>query len=290
MRNALREPLVHFLFLGLLLFLFFAWRRGGPGGNVIVVTRGHIEHLAAGFERTWHRPPTDEELEALIDDHVKEEIAAREAVASGLDRDDTIIRRRLRQKLEFLVEDAVEETSPSDAELQAWLNGHLEAFRAETQISFRQVFVSPQRRGASASADAARILARLRAVGPDADTPRLGDPTMLPADLPLGPIREVRLSFGDDFARTIEAVAPGQWAGPVRSSYGLHLVLVRERVPASVPDLAAVRREVEREVVTERRRKAMDALYQRLLRKYTVTVERPAPAPAAATAAAGAPR
>ena len=288
MRNALREPLVHFLVLGLLLFLFFAWRRGGPGGNAIVVTRGHIEHLAAGFERTWHRPATDEELEALIDDHVKEEIAAREAVASGLDRDDTIIRRRLRQKLEFLVEDAVEEAPPSDAELQAWLNGHLEAFRAEPRISFRQVFVSPQRRGASASADAARILARLRAVGPDADTARLGDPTMLPADLPLAPVREVRLSFGDDFARAIEAVAPGQWAGPVQSSYGLHLVLVRERVAAAVPDLAAIRREVEREVLTERRRKAVDALYQRLLSRYTVTVERPASAPA--TAAAGGPR
>jgi len=156
------------------------------------------------------------------------------------------------------------------------------------------VFLSPERRGARASADAAQILARLRVAGPDADTARLGDATMLPAELPLEPVREVRLSFGEGFARGIEALAPGEWAGPVQSSYGLHLVLVRERVPASVPELASVRPEVEREVVAERRRRALEALYRRLLEKYTVEIERPASSSstgsASATAAAGAPR
>jgi hypothetical protein len=294
MRSALREPLIQFLALGLLLFLFFEWRGGGSGGSRIVVTHGELEHLASGFARTWQRPPTDEELKALVDDRVKEEIAAREAVASGLDRDDTIIRRRLRQKLEFVVEDTVEQAPPTDADLKAWLDTHADAFRSEAQVSFRQVFLSPERRGARASADAAQILARLRVAGPDADTARLGDATMLPAELPLEPVREVRLSFGEGFARGIEALAPGEWAGPVQSSYGLHLVLVRERVPASVPELASVRPEVEREVVAERRRRALEALYRRLLEKYTVEIERPASSSstgsASATAAAGAPR
>lgn len=282
MRKALREPLVHFLALGLLLFLFFEWSGGGSGSSRIVVTAGRIEHLASGFARTWQRPPTDAELKGLIDDYVKEEIAARAATADGLDRDDAIIRRRLRQKFEFLAEDAADQAPPTEAELGAWLAAHPQAFPAEPQVAVRQVFVSPDRRGASAAAEAERILARLRATGPEADPASLGDPTTLPGELPLGPIREVSSIFGDGFARAVEALPPGQWAGPVRSSYGLHLVLVRERVPGRRPDLATVRPQVEREVIAERRRQALDALYQRLLARYSVSIEPPArPAPAA---------
>jgi hypothetical protein len=277
MRNALREPLLHFVVLGLLLFLFFEWRGGGPGSSRIVVTPGQIAHLASGFARTSQRPPSEEELKGLIDDYVKEELATREAIASGLDRDDAIIRRRLRQKLEFLVEDAVDPSPPSDADLRRWLDAHPDAFRAEPQVALRQVFVSRDRRGGNAVRDAERLLARLRSAGPEADITRFGDPTALPAELALGPVREVGATFGGAFARALEPLAPGQWSGPVESSYGLHLVLVRERVAAARPDLAAIRPQVEREVVTDRRRKALDALYQRLLAKYLVTIERPRP-------------
>ena len=130
--KVLREPLVHFLALGSLLFLFFAWRAGGSGAgsNRIVITPGHVERLASGFARTRQRPPTEAELKEMVDDHVKEEIAVREASAMGLDRDDTIIRRRLRQKLEFLVEDAVPPAPPTDAEVRAWVNTHPDAFGA----------------------------------------------------------------------------------------------------------------------------------------------------------------
>jgi hypothetical protein len=276
MRNALREPLLHFLVLGLLLFLFFEWRGGASGPNRIVVTPGQIAHLASGFARTWQRPPIEEELKGLIDEYVKEEIATREAVASGLDRDDAIVRRRLRQKLEFLVEDAADPSPPDDTDLQRWLDAHPDAFHAEPQVALRQVFVSRERRGASAVREAGRLLTRLRAAGPEADTTRLGDPTTLPAELRLGPVREVKLTFGDAFGSAVEAVAAGEWAGPVESTYGLHLVLVRERVAASRPDLASIRPQVERELTTERRRRQLDALYHRLLTKYSVTIEMPA--------------
>ena len=171
MKALLREPLVHFLLLGGLLFLFFEWRgSGGPTSSRIVITPGLVEHLASGFGRTWQRPPTDAELKGLIDDYVKEEIATREAVGMGLDRDDTIIRRRLRQKLEFLVEDAASSAPPTDAELEAWLEKHPQSFRAEPQLAFRQVYVSPERRGASAGQDAVKLLAQLRAKGQDVRT------------------------------------------------------------------------------------------------------------------------
>ena len=115
-RKLLREPLVQFLLLGALLFVLLRrGRAGGPGRGTtrITITPGLVEHLASGFARTWQQPPTDEELKGLIDEHVKEEIATREAVAMGLDEDDTIIRRRLRQKLEFLVEGAADQVPPT---------------------------------------------------------------------------------------------------------------------------------------------------------------------------------
>jgi len=280
MRKALREPLLHFLVLGLLLFAFFEWRGGGAGAGRIVVTAGQLQHFAAGFARTWQREPTESELKGLVDEYVKEEMAAREAVAEGLDRDDAIIRKRLRQKLEFLAEDAVDQAPPTEADLRAWLTTHPDAFRVEGQVALRQVFVRRERPGASATAEAARLLARLRVAGSGADTARLGDPTTLPPELSLGPVREVGLTYGDAFARAVEAAPLGQWTGPVESAYGLHLILVRERLSPSVPDLAAVRPKVVGEVIAERRKRALTALYDGLLTRYRVTIERPA-APAA---------
>jgi len=290
-KRLLHEPLVLFLLLGGLLFLYFEWRggSGGPTSNRILITPGLVEHLATSFARTWQRPATDAELKGLVDDYVKEEIATREAVRMGLDRDDTVIRRRLRQKLEFLIEDAAASSSPTDAELQAWMDKHPAAFRAEPEVAFRQVYVSPDRRGDAARADAERLLARLRERGPEVSISDLGDPSMLPAEQPLEPLREVARLFGEEFAKDLLAIEPGQWTGPVESPYGLHLVLVRERVAAAPSALAEIRPLVEREVLAEKRRTELQALYEQLLEKYTVDIEMPKPAPAetAETAAPG---
>ena len=276
-RKIIREPLVHFLVLGGLLFAFFEWQGGGagPGSTRISITPGLVAHLATGFAKTWQRPPTDQELKGLIDEYVKEEIAAREATVMGLDRDDTVIRRRLRQKMEFLAEDAVDATLPSDAELQAWLEKHPDAFRVEPQIALRQVYLSAKRRGASAAEEAQKLLARLRAAGPEAKIDALGDATMLPRELRLGPLSEVARAFGTEFAASTDAIEPGQWTGPVESSYGLHLVLVSERVTPASPALADIRPLVQRELMSERRRMQLQTLYERLLEKYTVTIEMP---------------
>lgn len=276
MRAVLREPLVHFLALGAMLFLFFEWQggAGGPGSTRIVVTPGLVQHLASGFARTWQRPPTPAELKGLVDEHVKEEIAVREAAAMGLDRDDTVVRRRLRQKLEFLVEEQEAEAPPTEAELRRWLERHPQAFQAEPQVALKQVFVSPQRQGAAARLEAERLLARLRAA-PGTSFQELGDPSMLPAELPLGPLSEVARTFGQGFAERVAALPTGEWSGPVESGYGLHLVLVTERVAPPLPALAEVRALVEREVLAERRKAQLEALYERLLARYTVTIEMP---------------
>jgi hypothetical protein len=277
LRRFRREPLVHFLVLGALLFLYFEWKGGsaGPGGTRISITPGLVEHLAAGFARTWQRPPTEAELKGLVDEHVKEEIATREATAMGLDRDDAIIRRRLRQKLEFLVEDAAELAQPTDAELQGWLDAHPEVFRAESRLALRQVFLSTEKRGAQARGDAGRLLAQLRAAGPRMVTGAMGDASMLPAEMPAGPLSEVTRAFGAEFATRVDTLAEGEWSGPLESPYGLHLVLVTEKAAARTPSLSEVRPLVEREFQAERRRAQLQALYERLLQKYAVSIEMP---------------
>jgi hypothetical protein len=273
-----REPLVHFLLIGAALFLLFEWSGGaGSGGGRIVITRGQIEHLATGFARTWQRPPTEEELKGLVDDYVREEIATREAVEMGLDRDDTIIRRRLRQKLEFTVEDGIEAHPPTDEDLMLWLEKHPESFRSEPAISFRQVYVSRDRRGGEADEFALQLLDDLARAGPEASIERLGDPLMLPQEVPVSPGSDVARVFGEDFTSRVFALEPGRWEGPIESGYGLHLVWVRERVDERLPALAEVRDAVEREFLSARRKAELEATYERLLSKYTVVIEEEAP-------------
>ena len=285
LQGALHEPLIHFLAFGALLFLFFYWRGGsGAASNRIVITHAQIEQLAVGFARTWQKPPTEAELKGLIDEYVKEEIATREAAAMGLDRDDVIIRRRLRQKLEFIAEDTVASVPPTDADLKTWMLKHPGAFQSETQVAFRQVSVGPQLRGTSMQPDAAKLLAQLKAAGPSVSIEHLGDPTMLPAEQSLAPLFDTARSFGDDFAKELTNTPLGQWVGPLESPFGLHLVLVTQRVAATQQPLSAVRPQVEREVLLERKKKELQTLYDRLLEKYTVRIE---PLPATPTGGAG---
>ena len=137
MKRALKEPLLHFLLLGAALFAAFSVlsARGEMPGDAIVVSPGKVEHLAALFSRTWQRPPTREELDGLINDFVREEAAYREGMAAGLDRDDTIIRRRIRQKLEFVAEDLARQIEPSDEDLAAYLAAHPDDFRVDPRLS-----------------------------------------------------------------------------------------------------------------------------------------------------------
>jgi hypothetical protein len=278
MKSLLREPLLHFVALGVLLFLYFEWRGGGsgPGSTRIVISDGVVETLASGFEKTWHRPPTGEELKGLIDEHVKEEIATREAISIGLDRDDTVIRRRLRQKLEFLVDGTEAQGAPTDVELQQWLDRHPAMFQPEPRVALRQVFVSTDRRGTSARTEAERLLARLRFAGAAAKTDAFGDATMLPRELPPGPVSEVARTFGDKFVAGLEGLPVGQWGGPVESAYGLHVVLLTERTTPSRLALVELRPLVVREFLAERQRTQLQDLYRALLAKYTVTIEAPA--------------
>jgi len=272
----LREPLVHFLVLGTAIFAL-AHLVGDPGDgrpDRIALSAGDVEQLATGFERTWQRAPTAEELAGLVEDRIREEVYYREALALGLDRDDTIVRRRLRQKMEFLSEDLAA-TEPTGAELEAWLRANPERFRIPPRTAFRQVFLSRERRGDRVRADAERLLATLRAGDGGVDPAALGDPLPLPAEGSDLSESEVARLFGTGFAARLFALEPGGWEGPVESAYGVHLVFARERSPGRDPELAEVREAVAREWIAERRSRAREDFYRELRERYDVRIAIP---------------
>jgi PPIC-type PPIASE domain len=278
-QRLLREPLVHFLVLGGLIFAGYGLldRNGAVAPGRIVVSQGQLASMMAGFTRTWQRPPTPEEWEGLIGDRVREEVYSREALALGLDRDDTIIRRRLRQKMEFISEDMATQAQPTDAELRAYLTAHPDLFRVERRFTFTHVFLNPEKRGESLARDAERLLTQLNQAGARAEDPGLGDPFLLEHHFVAVPASEVDKQFGKGFGAKLDGITPGVWQGPIESGYGLHLVLVSERTQGELPALADVRDMVRREWDSARRKEANERFYQDLLKRYTVTIEGPEP-------------
>jgi hypothetical protein len=276
MRHLLREPLLHFLLLGAAIFAAFHWMSGpATRPDAIVVTQGRIEALAAAFARAWQRPPTEEELDGLIRDYIREEVAVREAISLGLDEDDTIIRRRLRQKLEFVSDDLAAQAEPTDEELNAYLTAHPDAFRTEPRFTFTQIYLNPERRGDSLARDAAQLVAQLQRGAPDVAA--LGDPFLLEPRFEALRESEVRSQFGETFASALSTLEPGRWQGPVASGYGAHLVLVTERTEGGIPQLAEVRDAVRREWTHTKRVEATELFYRTLLQRYTVTIEQSQP-------------
>jgi hypothetical protein len=274
LRRLLHEPLVHFLVLGAGLFALFALvgRPAGERRERIVVTPGQIESLAGTFARTWQRPPTPLELDALIEDHVRDQVYAREAAALGLDRDDVVVRRRLRQKMEFLTEEAADAAPPTDEQLAAFLAAHPDAYRVEPRLAFRQVYLSHDRRGDAVDADARAALAKLDAQGPDADISRLGDPLILPQDVALSPRSEIARLFGEPFADRLLEAEPGRWVGPIESGYGSHVVYVQRRETGRTPRLAEVHDAVARDWELARRKETLEAAYRKLRERYDVQI------------------
>ena len=270
---------MHFLALGALVFFLFhlTTDRGETQDGKIVVTRGKVEQLVTGFSRTWQRLPTQEELDGLVEDSIREEVLYREALAMRLDKDDTIVRRRMRQKLEFLTEDTAAASPSTDADLQGWLDKHPGKFRVEPTLAFSQVYLNAAHAGDNASVAASKVLAQLDSAGESVAAAELGDTTMLPHQFPLSRVDEIASVFGDEFARRVAQLEGGRWIGPIQSGYGWHIVYVSERTEGRPKPLSEVRDAVQRDWLAARRKEIIDATYSKMREKYAVIVEGLAP-------------
>jgi len=277
--RAAREPLVHFFAVALVLFAAYSVLHSAdqePSGTSIAITQGRVNQIAESFRLLAGRMPSRAELQALVNDFIDEEIDYREAIAMGLDADDTIVRRRMRQKLEFLVEDADASEEPSDAQLAAWLEQHVTEYRVPERIAFRQILASHDTRGARAATDAAALRDKLNA---GANPEELGDASMLPAVLPLTTREGVTTLFGETFARHVfeQPHACEDWFGPVASPLGAHDVRIVSREPARDPVFADVRDQLRSDWIEARRMAKREEFQARLRKRYQVTVDWPEP-------------
>ncbi len=274
--KVLREPLFHFLVLGAALFLVHAVASdvfSTAASRRIGITEAEIELIAAGFGRRWQRPPTADELRALVDARVREEVLYRAALAVGLDQNDVVVRRRMVQKMELLSEDLATLADPTDPELQAFFQERLEEYRVPPRISFSHVYFNTDRRGAAAEEDARRALADLRAATPPPRrAPERGDRFMLQHDYALRSPLEVQQAFGARFAQTLFELEPG-WHGPVVSGYGIHLVYIGERVEGRIPEYEEVRDRLVMDYNRMRRDRANELLYEGLVGGYEVEID-----------------
>ena len=275
LKKWLREPLLHFLLIGGLLFVVYGLRNEGlvDQGNRIEITEADINRLLIVWEKKRQRPPTQVELEGMIEQQIREEVMYREALVMGLEHNDPVVRRRLAQKVEFISADLVAQVEPTEAELGKYLASHSEKFELPGRINFLQIYLNTDKRGAAVQEDAQQLLEQMRQADSKVDIATAGDPIMFGQQHEQVTMREVSRLFGKDFASKLFALPVGNWQGPVLSGYGLHLVRIDNKTTARQPELDKVREKVRNEWFSQQRRTMDEAFYQSLRQRYEIVIK-----------------
>jgi peptidyl-prolyl cis-trans isomerase C len=292
MKQLLREPLFHFLLIGAVLFTpyYFLQPAGNKAGasKEIRLSLEEISQQVLLFQSQWNREPTTEELGQLMENRVQEEVLYREALALGLDQGDTIVKRRMAQKMQFLAEDVAAAREPTQNELEDWYREHSTQFALPARYSFRHLYFSPDRRGVNARDDAATAKDKLQGQPEDSSVVEtLADPFMFQDFYRERSPEFLGKEFGPNFAVAIEQLATGSWQGPVESGLGWHLVFVDGVIAGRVPDFAEVMAEVKTAWLVEQKALAWEKAYKEMRARYTVLL--PAPPDEASIEAAPAP-
>jgi hypothetical protein len=274
--RALREPLVHFLLIGAAIFgldVLAATPDGSGASNRIVISGGDIDRLSDQWETLWQRPPTTDEINGFIEERIREEVFYREALALGLDRDDVVIRRLLRRKLEFVTQDILVPSEPPAAELTAYYEANADRYTRPPLLSFSQIYFATDRRGGAAGKDARVVLARLDEGLDESSAHAAGDGQLFPDTFTDQTTRDIEAVFGPEYAASVAHIEPGVWSGPIASAYGLHLVRIDARRAGAVLAYAEVADKVRADWDYEQRQKANDEMYRSLRARYEVIVE-----------------
>ncbi|HEY8146362.1 MAG TPA: peptidylprolyl isomerase [Kofleriaceae bacterium] len=280
LRAILREPLVHFLAVGILLVAADRWRRGEPatppsatarapaspastgpivvGGDIRTSLRDGLARAAGGT------PPSAAELDEAVARWVDEEVLYREGLARGLDRDDPAVRKRVAEKMAFILEQSIVVTPPTEADLRAWFESRRDTWSRPLRVDFTHVFVAET--GADAERRAAALLAELEK---GADPEPLGDRFSGGQRYRGRKLADLAESFGPEFARQLDRQPPGTWQLR-RSRHGLHLVRLDRVEPARSADFASARLDVEKEWVDARRAEELAARVRSLRARWPV--------------------
>jgi PPIC-type PPIASE domain len=263
----LREPLLQFFVVGGLFFAVFAMGGGSndPQSDVIEISAARVEQLSAQFSSAWNREPTAEELENIINAYIREEVYYRDALELGLDRNDTVIRQRLRQKMEFLTDTGASLMEPTPDELKEYYAANEATYVRRSRVAVQQVFLGEEPSPSEIESTLSQLIS-----DPEADTSLLGERTMLPASLRLTLAEGIDAVFGQGFFTRIKDLPDNTWSGPFTSTYGNHLVRIVQREPATAPPLEDIRDAVSRDWRASLAEELRKTDYERRLAKYSV--------------------
>jgi hypothetical protein len=267
LRRLIREPLVHFLLAGAVIFAVLSWHTppDDPASRQIHLTREDQARLSVNFSEIMGRPPTQAELDALIDRWVREEVLYREALRLGLDDGDAVIRKRLAQKMDVLAASAADAETPDTATLEKWLRTHPDRFAEDMELTFDQLYFTSR----------SRAIVAKTLLGGGANWTKVGDPVSLPAHFERAGRKTVSDEMGGDFAHALEGMAPDkEWRGPIESALGWHLVRLTHKEPGVLPPLSSIRARVEDDWRAETGRARQDAAYKVLRDSYSVRIDR----------------
>lgn len=275
--RVLREPLLHFLLAGAAVFAAYAWLHresvAADPSHRIELTQDELRQLAVGWIAQGRPAPTADEMRHLVESRIREELLYREALALGLDQGDTIVKRRLAQKMEFLFEDLSALREPTGAELESWFAQHAADFALPARATFRQLYFSPDRRGARARGDATQALAKLASAPGDAPAAAaLADPFMFQDYYGDRSFDEVAKAFGPAFAAALFQLAPGAWRGPIESGYGWHLAFVDSLTPSRTPAFEEVAADVRTAWLAEQREALRERAIADLKTRYEIVL------------------
>ena len=271
----LREPLLHFLVLGAVLFIVFGQLNDSElvSDKRIVITQGDLDGLATKWLKSMGRPPSAQEREQQLEYFIRQKVLAREAVALGLDKDDAVVRNRLAKKMEYLFNDLNFIPEPGDSELNAYLSEHAENFTEPADISFQQIFFNQDLRGQNIRKDAENLLQQLRATEGLVGTINFGDRSLLPYDFKRGRESQIAEIFGAPFTKQVFLLPVNSWQGPIPLSYGMHLVYIHGRTDARLPPLNEIRVRVTKAWRSAKQKAANETFYQSLYQAYEIVVD-----------------
>jgi peptidyl-prolyl cis-trans isomerase C len=281
LRKALREPLFHFLVTGLALFGLYSWMERGRASNgnyQIALTLDDLKQLDMSFVSQWHRQPTQEEFRGLVESFIRQEVLYREGLAMGLDKDDTIVKRRMAQKMEFLSEDVASAHEPSTEELKAWYGNNSQKFALADRATFRHLFFGFDRRGQNAQTDAVAALSKIAGKPEDSSLGKqLADPFMFQDYYGDRAPDQLAKEFGPSFAIGLFKLKPKMWQGPIESGYGWHLVWIESITPGRVPAFEEVEPDVKTAWLADQKAIEWQKAYSKMREKYQVSAPQPPP-------------
>ena len=268
LKKILHEPLLHFFVVGSILFYYLSTNDTTVEKEKVVISKGKIEQLSAQFQKTRQRPATSQELQALIHNQVREELAFKQGKEMGLIEDDSIIKRRVQQKLEFMLNDSVSSFKPTNEELQEYLQAHQEQYMIAPVYSFRQIYINPQKHQ-----DFDTYLQNLKAENLDKKYTEVGDSIMLESNYQNISTAQIARLFGQKFSLSLEKLALKKWIGPVTSGYGVHLVYIQHKENAHMATFKEREAQIRVDFTIETQEKALDDFYEKLKDKYELVVE-----------------